>query len=113
MRTGGKILTGIITVALFCILFAVNVFAGEDVAIDATNFPDDIFRKYVSDNFDKNADGILQSNEADNVTEIKVSNKEIYSIKGVEYFVNLTTLYCYKNKLSSLDVRKRKTSNKT
>ena len=65
MRTRGKILTGIITVALFCILFAVNVFAGDDVAIDATNFPDENFRKYVGDNFDKNADGILQSSEAD------------------------------------------------
>ena len=106
MKMRGKILTGIVTAALFCILFAVNTFAGDDVAIDATNFPDEIFRTYVSDNFDTNGDGILQGSEADGVTDIDVSQKNITSLKGIEYFTYLTKLYCYNNKLTSLDVSK-------
>ena len=106
MKNKGKILIGIITVALFCLLFAVNVFAGEDVAIDATNFPDDNFRAYVSDNFDQNNDGFLQDSEISAVTRIDVAKKNITSLKGVEYFTKLTQLICKNNSLTSLDVSK-------
>ena len=106
MKNKGKILTGIITVALFCLLFAVNVIAAEDVAIDATNFPDENFRTYVSTNFDTNKDGVLQSSEAKVVTAINVSKKDISSVKGVEYFTELTELQCAENSISSIDVSK-------
>lgn len=36
-----------------------DVNAPEQVAIDETNFPDENFRSYVSENFDKDNDGIL------------------------------------------------------
>ena len=40
------------------------------------------------------------------VTEIDARNKGIASLKGIEYFTNLKTLYCENNQLSSLDVSK-------
>ena len=33
---------------------------GASVAIDATNFPDDVFRDYVKKNFDKNHNDMLR-----------------------------------------------------
>lgn len=71
--------------------------------IDSSTFPDENFRNYVSV-FDKNGDGILSETEIKDVTEIDVSNKSITSLKGVEVFTKLETLYCYGNKLSSLNV---------
>lgn len=37
-----------------------------------------------------------------------VSSKDIQSLDGIQYFTNLQTLNCYKNKLSALDVSKNK-----
>ena len=79
--------------------------APGDVAIDATNFPDENFRKYVKDNFDNNpADGVLSQAEIDAVTEINFFIPEISDLKGVGFFKKLTTLRCNVNQLTSLDV---------
>ena len=81
--------------------------APEDVAIDATNFPDENFRKYVKDNFDKNpADDVLSQGELDAVTKIEVSGKNIRNLEGIKYFRYLSKLYCSYNQLTSLDVSK-------
>ena len=70
-------------------------------------FPDEYFRDYVSQNLDTNVrDGKLDQTELDRVTEIKVSNKRISSLKGIEWFKNLEKLYCGNNNLTSLDVSK-------
>ena len=42
----------------------------KDVAIDGKNFPDSVFRKYVSDHFDTNRDGKLNEEEIKNATVI-------------------------------------------
>ena len=75
-------------------------------AIDATNFPDEKFRSYVSSNCDPNKDGVLTSDEIAAVKEITVSNKGITDLKGVEHFTALYYLSCYYNKLKTLDVSK-------
>ncbi len=77
--------------------------AAGDVAINAGNFPDGTFREYVK-RFDSNSDGILSQTELSKVTSISANNSNITSLKGVEHFYNLTTLYCYNNKLTSLDM---------
>ena len=80
------------------------------VEINETNFPDDIFRSYVSEEFDKDNDGRLtyqgeaNSNYFNNA--IDVSNKGISSLKGIEHFPYLETLKCANNNLTSLDVSK-------
>lgn len=87
--------------------------AGEGVAIDDTNFPDANFQKYIKDVLDTNEPkGVLDADEIAKVTEltfeypdspgVKMSN--IASLKGIEYFTNLTTLDCSEQKLTTLDV---------
>ena len=77
----------------------------EEIAINTANFPDAAFRKYVK-RFDLNGSGGLNQEEIKAVTEISVSNSGIQSLKGIEFFTSLKTLYCAQNLLSGLDVSK-------
>lgn len=76
------------------------------VAIDEQNFPDENFRDYVSQNFDNNSNQFLSDKEILAATKIDVSGKGITSMKGLEYFTELTELDCSENNLSELDVSK-------
>jgi hypothetical protein len=62
-----------------------TVCGNQFVAINETNFPDDTFRKYVSDEFDTDGDGVLSTDEIAAVTYIDVSDNdyegEITSLK--------------------------------
>ena len=73
------------------------------IAIDETNFPDENFRNWVLSQ-DYGQDGMLTEAEIAGVTEIDVSRKNISSLKGIEYFTELTELYCNGNQLTSLDM---------
>ncbi len=76
----------------------------DEIAIDETNFPDANFRSYVAENFDTDGNGALSTAEIAQVDEINVSERDIASLKGVEYFTALKWLYCYNNQLTTLDV---------
>ena len=81
-----------------------SVFAVGDVAINDTNFPDDNFRKYVSEKIDKNGDAKLSNAEINDIESIDCSDCNIQNLKGIEYFYNLKELNCCSNELSNLDV---------
>ena len=84
---------------------SVSTQAEEDaVAIDATNFPDEAFRQYVADNFDKDKDGALNQTERNAVKEIRINNSGYTSLQGLKYFSKLTDLFCSDNNLTELDV---------
>ena len=55
------------------------------------------FKAYLVANFDTNGDGEISSSEAKQVTTIDVNTEDIYSLDGIEYFTNLTYLYCVGN----------------
>ena len=74
------------------------------VVLDATNFPDPVFRIYVSGLTGVNVGSIISDAKLANVKEIRVVESGITSLKGVEYFTNLTLLSCSNNQLTSLDV---------
>ncbi len=76
----------------------------EAVRINATNFPDENFRKYIKENFDEDNDDIVD--DVENVKSISVDWRSIYSLKGIEYFGALEELVCQGNKLTNLDVSK-------
>lgn len=80
----------------------VNILA-DDITIDATNFPDANFLSVVN-GFDTNKDGALSLSERNAVTSLVVANKSINSLQGVEYFTQITVLYCNLNNLTSLDL---------
>lgn len=86
----------------------INVVRENSININATNFPDEAFRKYLLSQ-DYGKDGILTESEISEITEINVygtssSPGKIKSLKGIEYFTALTYLNCYKNQLTALDV---------
>lgn len=82
------------------------------VALNATNFPDDTFRGYLSATYDSNQDGFLSPAEIQNITIIDVSSdvfddsQSIESLQGLSFFTNLETLNCYGTNISQLDVSK-------
>ena len=86
--------------------------AQGDVKINSTNFPDEGFRKYISENIDLNEDGVLSKSEIKSVKTICLSyTSEEYgytckSLTGINIFTELQTLECAGNELTKLDVSK-------
>ena len=92
---------------LFLTMFVpLTATAQERIWINATNFPDENFRDYLK-NLTYGQDGILTADEIEKIKSIYVYRQNISSLKGIEFFTNLTTLSCYANKLTELDVSKK------
>ncbi|MBO4461173.1 MAG: S-layer homology domain-containing protein [Clostridiales bacterium] len=99
-----------------------SVSAAGSVKINKTNFPDDNFRSYISENFDTDKNGVLSFSECSWVMHIDVSRritkydnkgtpiayegKLIKSVKGIEFFPGLMILECAANEITDLDVSK-------
>ena len=79
--------------------------AWADVEINETNFPDENFRNYLL-GLSYGKDGVLTNEEIAEITGFNVNNKNIKSLKGIEFFIALTDLNCPWNQLNSLDVSK-------
>lgn len=62
------------------------------------------FMEYCYDEFDLNKDGKVSLSEAAAAREIIVYQRDIYSLKGIEYFVNVTILDCTRNEITELDL---------
>ncbi|MBQ5467292.1 MAG: leucine-rich repeat domain-containing protein [Oscillospiraceae bacterium] len=75
-----------------------------DVAINATNFPDAVFRSYVSETYDTDTNGYLSASEITAATTASLTGKGISDLKGVEYLTSLITLNCGGNYLTGIDV---------
>ncbi len=75
----------------------------SDILINSTNFPDSVFRDYVS-RLDANSDGALSYSEIAQVTEMDLSALGISDFTGIEFFTELAELNCSYNPLISLDV---------
>ena len=66
-------------------------------------FPDPNFCNYLLCQ-SYGADGDITDEEFANITSLSVSGRKIKSLQGIEYFTALTSLYCYNNQLTSLDL---------
>ena len=76
-----------------------------DVEINETTFPDENFRNWVlAQEYGK--DGGLTEEEIAGIATIIVVDKNIQSLKGIEYFTKLTSLDCNGNQLTELDISK-------
>lgn len=73
---------------------------------DLIEFDDDTFKSYCVDNFDTDGDGEICFSEAAVVQKIKAGSLGIASLEGIQYFTNLTSLICYDNDLTSVDISK-------
>ncbi|MEG0095703.1 MAG: hypothetical protein RR670_06665 [Erysipelotrichaceae bacterium] len=116
------LLSSTLLLTMFFTTMPTSVFATEkaatpkagEIAINDTNFPDPVFRGYVT-KFDTGKDGSLSTDEreAENAKTIVVnwvegSGKKINSLKGIEHFTSLIKLHCAGNNLTSLDLSKNK-----
>ena len=68
-------------------------------------FPDANFRGWIASQ-PYGADGELTDEKLGSITEIDVSNNNIQSLKGIEFFTELKTLRCDNNLLAELDLSK-------
>ena len=77
----------------------------EDIEINEKNFPDASFRNYLlSQTY--GANGVITDVEIMDITSISVENRYILSLKGIEYFTELKSLFCSVNQLIDLDLSK-------
>lgn len=98
-----RALTALGLALLLAALPAARARAAGEVAIDAANFPDPVFRAYVQ-TLDTNGDGALSLAEREAVTRIDLRNKGLTSLQGIGFFPNLSQLLCNTNSLTELDV---------
>ena len=85
--------------------------AAESVAITEENFPDAVFRQWLTDASHVNgygADGVFTAEELAQIRSINVSELGISSLQGIEYFTALQSLSCAENRLTTLDVRQNR-----
>ena len=80
--------------------------APESVAINEKNFPDKVFRKYVSDKFDYDKDGSLSVDEITDSVDISLPASGLKDLTGIEYLTNLQFLGCSDNEITKLDLSK-------
>ena len=80
----------------------------DGIAIDVSNFPDSVFLDYVKSNFDTDGNGRLSEEEISKVTYVYVNMKGIKTLKGIENFTNLKSLYAEVNYIEELDLSQNK-----
>jgi len=86
-----------------------NIICFSSSTEEVVDIPDANFKKCLLKEkmINSNQDGEIQLNEAQNYSgKIWVFEKNIRSLKGIEYFKNITELNCRSNKLTQLDISK-------
>ena len=78
------------------------------IAITEKNLPDENFRDYVAEEWDKIHDKYFSPREIANAKWISCDNKEISNLKGIEFFTNIWLLECYYNNLTTIDLSHNK-----
>ncbi|WAC40263.1 T9SS type A sorting domain-containing protein [Pedobacter sp. SL55] len=90
---------------LFLSLLGVNQLQAQVVNIPDANFKAALLAH--SPKIDLNNDGQIQVSEAEAVNgRISIFDKNIADLTGIEAFVNVTELFCNRNKLTSIDISK-------
>ena len=98
MKTLIKALLFIITLAFLC-------HCDKNDPNPSINIPNNNFLNALIElGVDTDGDGIISAAEAEEITYLDVGVQEISDLTGIEAFVNLDTLNCGRNQLTSLDV---------
>ena len=111
LTTALSVLCAAVAVIMLAPEKAVNAVAAErlyaldeGIPVNETTFPDANFREYVNIFCDDDEDGVLSVEEIAECKEFGMTLKGISSLKGIEHFTALTTLYCAGNSLTELDL---------
>ena len=108
-----RLVSALLTLAMVFTFLPFSAFAATDSDdsgyVENTNtFPDEAFWSYLLKYVDKNRNGTLSQEERYAVETINVNDMNIRSLKGIEFFPNLTKLKCSENQLTELDVSQNK-----
>ena len=108
-----RLVSALLTLAMVFTFLPFSAFAATDSDdsgyVENTNtFPDEAFWSYLLKYVDKNRNGTLSQEERYAVETINVNLMNIRSLKGIEFFPNLTELYCVGNQLTELDMSQNK-----
>ena len=111
--TRTRLVSALLTLAMVFTFLPFSAFAATDSDdsgyVENTNtFPDEAFWSYLLKYVDKNRNGTLSQEERYAVETINVNLMNIRSLKGIEFFPNLTELYCVGNQLTELDMSQNK-----
>ena len=111
--TRTRLVSALLTLAMVFTFLPFSAFAATDSDdsgyVENTNtFPDEAFWSYLLKYVDKNRNGTLSQEERYAVETINVNYMNIRSLKGIEFFPNLTELYCVGNQLTELDMSQNK-----
>lgn len=88
---------------IFSILSSkIIVKADSDISLDV--FTDDVFRQYISEEFDTDDDGFLSQEEISTITDLNMDGSEAQSLEGIKNLTSLKNLYFSEGSLESLDV---------
>ena len=71
--------------------------------IDYAHFPDDAFRTYLFGTA-QGLDAVVYDSENASINGFDIKNMNIADLTGIEGFKNIQHLYCYQNKLSTLNL---------
>ncbi len=81
----------------------------KNIGTENIAFADANFKKALIEHtnpIDTNTDGEISEDEANVVKELRIDSKSITDLSGIEYFTELTHLWCRNNQLTTLDVSK-------
>ena len=107
-----RVLSTVLAVFMLIGVYSVGVSAATDDGVirnDETGIPDPVLYNYLISKYDTNADGVLQKEEADCITQIfydryyGATESLVYSLKGLNKCENLTQISFESNKLSNLN----------
>lgn len=109
LKKAALLYSAVLTAVSALSAFSADAAAADSIEINAANFPDEEFRSYITKEFDKNKDNTLSAAELWPVKNwelvIDVSGKnKIKSLKGIEFFKELTELDCQGTSLDELDI---------
>lgn len=88
--------------------FSETVYAEKgEIAIDEQHFPDEVFREYIQQKFDKDANNSLSVEELEAAKSIDFMWGEYWvtDMTGIEYFTSLESLNCSSVGITSLDLQ--------
>ena len=104
--TMARRLAGVCAALCLGIILWLRPASAAETAINATNFPDEGFREWVSTEADTNGNGKLSDTEKASITWISITSSPIQSLKGIEFFTNLQTLKFQGEIMGRLDLSK-------
>ncbi len=76
----------------------------NSIPISETNFPDTVFRSYITENFDGDDDGYLSPLEISKIKTVDLKQTALTDLTGIQYFSGLKKLVASDTQLSVLDL---------